>query len=311
MIKNILAVRNDRFGEFLLNIPAFRALKQSFPEARLSLVVSPACAELAGLVPYADDIIRWAQDRHSWREIFAFSRLLKKKKFGLCVIFNPSAEFNLISFLAGIPLRVGYDRKRAFLLNKKTPDLKHLGKKHEVEYNLELAALAGAKTDDLSLCLPLKGEDSRQAGLTVALHPWSSDPSKLWPIENFRALASRLAGLGRQVIIVGGKEEAQKSPVYFSGLGSGIVDLSGKTTLVELAALLKKCALLVSADSGPMHLACCVGTPVLALFRNDIAGKTARRWGPWGKGHAVIERSGLAQISAEEVLTKVKEMLAK
>ena len=80
---------------------------------------------------------------------------------------------------------------------------------------------------------------------------------------------------------------------------------------MELAALLKKCKLLISADSGPVHLASAVGTPVLALFRNDIPGKCAKRWGPWGKGHSVIEKSCLSDIKVDEVFENAKEMIEK
>ena len=72
---------------------------------------------------------------------------------------------------------------------------------------------------------------------------------------------------------------------------------------------MKKANLLVSGDSGPVHLAAAVGTPVIALFRNDLPGKTAKRWGPWGEGHLVIEREKLEDITVDEVVNKVKEKL--
>jgi len=72
---------------------------------------------------------------------------------------------------------------------------------------------------------------------------------------------------------------------------------------------LKRCALLVSGDSGPVHLAAAVGTPIVALFRNDLPGKTSKRWGPWGKGHTVIEKENLEDISVDEVFEKVKQRL--
>ncbi len=82
-----------------------------------------------------------------------------------------------------------------------------------------------------------------------------------------------------------------------------------RTTLPELAALLGRVGLLISGDSGPMHLAASTGTPVIALFRNDLPGKTAKRWGPWGSGHIVIERPDLEGITVDEVISKVKEAL--
>jgi ADP-heptose:LPS heptosyltransferase len=186
-----------------------------------------------------------------------------------------------------------------------------------VEYNLELTAAAGAYTSDKTLSLGvqdvLADNLMREFGLSagdilVALHPWTSDPVKQWPLESFLALAKRLAEFGGlKVVIVGGQEEEGRSRKLFGSQGKGLVDLTGKTTLKELAALLKKCRLLISGDSGPVHLASCVGTPVIALFRNDLPGKTAKRWGPWGSGNSVIEAEGLDRITVDEVFNRLRE----
>ncbi len=307
-IKKILAVRNDRFGEFLLNIPAFRALKKSYAGAKLTLLVSPYVRELAGCIDFVDEVISWENTRHKFSRIYRLSRELKAGNFDLCVIFNPSKELNIIAFLAGIPIRAGYNRKWAFLLTHKMEDKKYLGQKHEVEYNLELLNLIGIQTEDKALSLKI--DDGIIKGEDVALHPFTSDPVKQWPIENFRELAQRLVKeLNKKVIVVGGKEELNKSVAYFDNLGAGIINMTGKTTLIQLAALLRKCRLLISGDSGPVHLACAVGTQVLAIFRNDIPGKNAKRWGPWGKGHLVIEKPDIADITVDEVLDKARERL--
>jgi ADP-heptose:LPS heptosyltransferase len=307
-IKRILVVRNDRFGEFLLNTPAFRALKRNYPGAKLTLLVNPYVRELAGYIDCVDEVIAWENTKHKFSQIYRFSRNLKAGNFDLCVIFNPSRELNIIAFLAGIPIRVGYNRKWAFLLTHKMEDKKYLGQKHEVEYNLELLNLIGIKTEDKALSLKIDNGIIR--GEDIALHPFTSDPVKQWPIQNFRELAQRLVKeLNKKVIIVGGKEELTRGGAYFDNLGAGIVNMTGKTTLIQLASLLKKCGLLISGDSGPVHLACAVGTRVLALFRNDLPAKSAKRWGPWGEGHSVIEKPNLADISVDEVLGKVKEGL--
>ena len=299
LIKNILVIRNDRFGEFLLNIPVLRALKESYPESSLTLAVSPDTRELAQCIEYSDRVVVWDDN---------FKRGLRKQRFDICVVLNPAKEPHWAAFFAGIPVRVGYNRKWGLLLTHKIEDTKSLGLKHEVGYNLDLAALIGAKTDDTSLSLAkLPAYSNPEYAGAVAIHPYTSDSLKQWEPERFRELAKRvLDEFGLRVLIVGkdrgpGKEE-------FAGLGKNIVNLVNKTSLVELAQILKQCRLLVSCDSGPMHLAASVGTPVIALFRNDLPGKTARRWGPWGKGHIVIEKDKLADISTEEVLDKVKNI---
>ncbi len=317
--KNILLLRNDRFGEFLLNIPAFRALKETFAGARITVAVHPDVKELAQRIPYLNEVIEYGNTHHSFLEIVRMVRMLREKHFELAIMLNPSKEFNLIAYFLGIPVRAGYDRKWSFLLNRKMRDEKYLGLKHEIEYNLELVNLAGARTKDTSLELPIeddllnslfRGQDFSTAENLLAIHPFTSDALKQWPQDNFVKLARSLRDEpGARIIIIGGSEEREKSLELFSNIGQEIINMTGRTTLIQLAVLLKKCRLLVSGDSGPVHLACCVGTPVIALFRNDIPGKSPTRWGPWGEGHIVIHKKSLRDISVEEVIATVKQKL--
>jgi len=297
-IKKILVIRNDRFGEFLLNIPAIRALKVTYPQAKISLAVSPVVYELAGAVECADEVVVWDEQ---------FRRGLRKQKFDACVILNPTKEAHWACFWAGIPVRVGYGRKWGFLLTHRLKDTKHLGDRHEVDCNLELVGLIGAKTLDKTIKVKVDGNLFPEfAGEEiVAIHPFTSDPVKRWPVERFKNLALRIRReLGLGVVIVG--RTVDRGVPFVFDMGEGIVDMVNKTSLVELAALLKRCSLLVSCDSGPMHLAAAVGTPVVALFRNDLPGKTAKRWGPQGEGHTVIEKSNLIDINVDEVFGKAR-----
>ena len=301
MIKNILAIRNDRFGEFLLNIPALRALKETYPDSRLTLAVNPSVKDLAECIEYADQIAVWDDD---------FKKSLRKYKFDLCVVLNPTKEAHVLSFLSGIPKRVGYDRKWGILLTHKIPDKKNLGLSHEVEYNLDLVGLIKARTSDKSISLsklPVMA-NPKYAG-AVAIHPFTSDAVKQWPVERFQELAKALSIQGDshlRVLIVGKEEESGRK---FDNLGNNIISLVNKTSLVELAQILKQCKLLISCDSGPIHLAAAVGTQVIALFRNDLPGKTPHRWGPWGDKHIVIEKNSLSDIIVDEVLAKVKGII--
>ena len=295
MFKNILAIRNDRFGEFLLNIPAMRALKEKYPQAKLSVAVDFAICELAGAVECVHQALAWDEIKGN----------LRKYKFDLGVVLNPTKEAHWAVFWAGIPVRVGYDRKWGFLLTHKIKDTKHLGSRHEVDCNLELVSLVGAKTLDKTPKIKVDDSLFREfAGQEiVAVHPFTSDPLKQWPVERFGELARRIKReLGLKVVAVGLAQS-------ILDMGEGVDSLINKTSLRELAALLKRCSLLISCDSGPMHLAAAVGTPVVALFRNDLPGKIARRWGPRGEGQVVIERSDLNDITVDEVFEKVKQKL--
>ena len=310
-MKNILAVRNDRFGEFLLIIPALRALKERFPGSRITIAASPDVLELAEAVGYVDGTIAWENKKRPSGEILALVKKLKEKKFDLAVIFNPSKESNLVTFLAKIPVRVGYDRKWPWLLTDKMKDEKESSGKHEVDHNLELVGLVGASTKDRSLALNIKSADvlgALKGSPIVVIHPWTSDPVKQWPLKNFKKLIERFSGMN--VLVIGGREELLKNKNFLNDLPAEAVNLVGRTSLVGLAGILKRADILVSGDSGPVHLAAAVGTPVVALFRNDMPGKTAVRWGPWGNGHVVIEKAKLEYIAVDEVVKKVREKLA-
>jgi len=319
-IKNILAVRSDRFGEFLLNIPAMRALKENFKGSRLTLAVDPYVEGLARALGFVDEVVLWENRRHNWSEILKFSSRIRKDRFDLCVILNPSKDSHLAAFLGGVPVRLGYDRKWGFLLTHKIKDRKTLGEKHEVEYNLDLVSAVGVTTQDTSLRIPLAeaeiaraGEDFKlgASGKIVAIHPWTSDPVKQWPPEFFYSLTKKMLECnGIKIVVIGGKEEAIRAGALFKDMGGQFIDATGKTSLVQLAGLLKNCRLLISCDSGPAHLASCVGTPALVLFRSDLAGKTAKRWGPWGSGNYVIEKSKVTDITPEEVFNKAREALS-
>lgn len=319
--RKILAVRNDRFGEFLLTIPAFCALKQKFPQASLTLVVDGYVEQLAKRIPTVDEVVAWNNRRHSLSEIAAFSRILKQQRYDLGVIFNPSKELNIISFLAGIPLRAGYNRKWGFLLNRKIEDKKSEGLKHEVAYNLDLLKPLGINPDSSNLQFPLeiKSEDissTIRAEISayhddfIAVHPWASNKEKEWPLGKFESLVAALSQLtGSKIALIGGQDEVSKTAQFC--YNKQVINLTGKTSLIELAALFKQCRLLVTNDSGPMHLAAGIGLPVVAIFRKGPPSVSAKRWGPAGGNHLVLENENIEAIQVDEVLDAIKKILAR
>ncbi|TBR17906.1 glycosyltransferase family 9 protein [bacterium] len=310
-IKNILVVRNDRFGEFLLNIPAFRALKETYPQAKLIAAVNPYVKELAVCIPYIDEILEWPAGDHDFLEKFDLILRLKERNIDAVLILNPTRQWHLISYFAGIPIRAGYDRKMGFLLTDKIKDDKNLGARHEVYSNLEIAGLIGAYTEDKTLSINIEPKEADgilrkfkvdPEDTLFAVHPWTSDPVKEWPLDNFIGLVKKINSYANgKILIIGRREEVHRSFPIFGWMNDVVIDFTGRTSLRELGALLKRCKFLVSGDSGPVHLACTVGTPVLAIFRNDIAGKGPKRWGPWGDKNVVVEGATLSAITVDEV----------
>ncbi len=317
-IEKILVFRNDRLGEFLLIIPALRALKKVF-QAKITVVANPYLKELAKCIPEVDEVLIWEPKKHSLREIFSFSSLLRKKKFDLAVIFNPTKEAHLISFLSRIPLRLGYHRKWGFLLNRKIKDEKDQSRLHEVEYNLQLVKEIGAYTEDLSLRIELPQEElnktqdflisqTLEPKNYIVISPFCSNSLKEWPLKNFLELAEKL-GKDIKVVVTGSREDQERGRLFNGLKERGVLNLIGKTDLLQLAGILKYAEVLISNDSGPVHLACCVGVETVVLFGNTKPSQSSRRWRPWGEGHIVIQKPQIFQIRVEEVLRILKDAI--
>ncbi|MFC1631062.1 glycosyltransferase family 9 protein [Candidatus Omnitrophota bacterium] len=338
-IKKILVVRTDRMGDVLLNVPAIRALKQSFSCVIVALV-NPEIKELLSGVPEIDQIYAFNEQQWNKNLLFKliFLRQLRRMNCDLAVILNPSKRFHILTLLAGISLRLGYDRKWGCLLTHKIEDQKFKGAQHEVEYNLDLVRSIGADTQDKSISLKVEKQDREvvsdllsKQGVTdgekiVVLHPHSSNPAKCWPRENFVILCDQLQEQGLKVAIIGGVEQRKAARKLAALAKYPPINLSGKLSLKQLAAFFQRSSLLVSNDSGPVHVAAAAGAPTVVIFGRNLPGVSPRRWGPWGSGHLILHKDPgcnpcldrdcpynfkcLTAITPQEVLAAVQTGLA-
>lgn len=321
--RRILWVRTDRLGETLLSLPAAASLKAALPEATVGCLVRAELAPLAAHAPGVDRVIPYSDQepqRAWWLRAARLAASLRQQRWDAALIANPMKELHLAAWLARIPCRVGYDHKWSGLLTYRVPDRKQ-GERHEVDHNLDLVAalglgaappaswrLASFAEEAAQVRQALAREGADPDGPVLAVHPWASTASKRWPLERFQQLLKRLRDQRHAVVVIGGPEwrhEAQQ----LAAPGAGAVNLVGRLTLAQLGALLERTRLLVSADSGPVHLAAAVGTPTVALFGAADPAAGPRRWGPWGDGHRVIARESMAAIGLEDVLGTVMEML--
>ncbi len=322
-IRRLLFVRTDRLGETLLNLPAIHALRAVLPAAHLIWLVSPQMQELLAGHPDVDEVVAEPPLPDAWwPRAWVLSRLWRRWHPDTVIISNPTKAYHLAAWLARIPRRVGYRRKWGGLLTDAIPDRKALGSHHEVEYNLDLVktTLKVSTLSEPCMAVPVGAQEdeavarrlavgSNPGDRFVAIHPWTSNPRKQWPPARFRELIDRLAASAavRPVVIGGAAERAHVEDVLPSPHRA--IDLVGALSLKELAALLRHVRLLVSNDSGPVHLAAAVGTPVVALFGTGDPGSRPSRWGPWGAGHTVIQQP-LAQLSVDDVHRAVARYLA-
>ncbi|MDD4894003.1 MAG: glycosyltransferase family 9 protein, partial [Candidatus Omnitrophica bacterium] len=157
-LERILIVRTDRIGDVLLSTPVIKAFRDNYPHAYIAMMVSPYGKSVVEDNPYLDEVIVYDKDaKHkSWPRSLKFARNLKKKKFDVAVILHPTNRVHLVTFFAGIPRRVGYDRKLSFLLTDRIRHTKQSGQKHESEYALDLARYLGVEPKDKNIFLSVK-----------------------------------------------------------------------------------------------------------------------------------------------------------
>lgn len=311
----ILAIKLADIGDLLLVTPALRALRSAFPQAQLDLLVTPGSAvalegaDLYHRLLFFDkapfDHPRDALRVGSWGDLLRLARELRAGRYDTVILFHHlSLRFGALKHAAlllatGAPRRVGLDNGRGRFLTHRRPD-PGFGVQHELDYWLDLAALVGAPAVSRQPEIALAGPDRDIAGSwlppgdrpTVALHPGSGGYSlaRRWEPAKFARLGLRLRQeLNARLVLVG--TPADGTAELAAQLGPELVDLGGRTSLTQLAAVLERCDLLIGADSGVLHVASAVGTPTVALF-----GPTNHRaWAPaLPPGRLTVIRSGSA-----------------
>ncbi len=338
--KRILVIRTDRIGDVLLSTPVIRELRANYPNAFIGVMVSPYCRDILDGNPDVDEVIVYDKEiKHkSLVGNLRFVRKLRKYKFDLAIILHPTNRVHLLSYLAGIPQRAGFDRKMGFLLNRRIPHTKERGEKHESEYGLDLLKSLNMSVGSPVLFMPLKKESEewvkeyfkvngiKQDDKLLAINPGSSCPSKIWPLENFSKIADLLSEeYGFRVIITGGAKELPLAEKVASGMRSKALVLAGKTSVSQLASIIKRCTIFISNDSGPVHIACALRIPVISIFGRKQPGLSPKRWGPLAANSRILHKDAgcvecfahkcrvdfacLKKITVDDVLSCAHEIL--
>ncbi len=305
----ILIIRTDRLGDVILSTPVIKNLKLAFPQAHISFMCRPYTKEALLGNPWLDEVIVY--DKYGKHKSFfatiKFSFFLRKKQFDWAVILHPTNRVHLLAFLAGIPLRAGWDRKLGFLLNKKLFHTKDKGEKHELDYTLDVLRSLDVPIQEKNTYFPfdkkankrveelLKNKGLAEDDKFIAIHPSASCISKRWPIDHFMELIRLLKEKTNFKIIVI-SSEAEKSFVKRLTEELDVIDLCGSLGISELGSLLKRATLFISNDSGPVHIAASLNTPVISIFGRKDPGLSPTRWKPVGKQAYYIHKDAGCRI---------------
>jgi lipopolysaccharide heptosyltransferase II len=305
-VRRILVTRVDLLGDVVLSLPAVRALRRAYPDAQVDMLVLGATAPILAADPDVDRVLTfdpyfWRTPAAllrpaTWRAARTFLRTLRAARYDLALSVSGDIASILVR-LSGARRRVGYAAEAyPFLLTDPIAGGRYRIRKHEVRYVQALAQAAGgivAPGDEL-LSLAVVPEAARSVaallsrerhrlgrrGPLVAIHPGARNgQAKRWPPASIAALADHLAReLDALVVLTGAPSEKSLAGAVLARATAPLANLVGRTTVPELAALLAASDLLVTGDSGPMHIACALRTPVVALHGPTdpaISGPTA------------------------------------
>lgn len=300
--KNILIIKLSAIGDVIHALPVAPALKQRFPEANITWVVEKPAYDLLTNNPYIDDIIIF--DKPKFKSLGglltngrALAKQLHSKKIDLALDLQGLFKSSAISWMSGATTRLGYCNMRelSHLISKPVIGPNYAG--HVVDRYLDVARALGCEVTQ-PVFFPLSitpqeaataGKIAAQAGLRldiryVVMAPGTNWATKCWPVEHFAKLADKLFRDNIVPVLIGGIGDKRLAEDISALTNIPPIDLTGKTSLKQLAHIIKQASCFVGGDTGPMHLAVAVNTPVIALF-----GPTDPiRNGPYGGKHQVM-----------------------
>jgi lipopolysaccharide heptosyltransferase II len=291
--QHILVIRLDLIGDLVMSLPVIRTLKRTYPDAEIDLLAVPSSAaivavdpDLAQIIPYDPNIWRRPKaliQTKNWRTAFALRRRLKARHYDLAIsVFGNWAA--ILAALSGAPRRVGFGQESYLGFMTDNVAGRHWDPhdhQHEVDYCLALAQVAGATiTEDdrvpqltvLSQAQQEVEQLCQQEGITadkplLACHVSSNNgQSKRWPVPYWATLLDRLIREEEaNIVLIGAPNDLPLIEKITRRMHTQPINLAGKTSLTQLAALLQRADILITGDSGPMHIAAAVGTSVIAI----------------------------------------------
>ena len=320
-------------GDAVLAIPAMKAVREHFPHAEITLLVRPWVAGLFTSAPFIDKL--WSEEKPSG--LSDWTRLtirIRDRRFDLALLFPNSFESALMMFLSGVPRRIGYasDARRWMLTNSIVPSETP---RHQVQYYLDIVKIVTTSTEAPSIEIEATNEERANArkllmteGISsgapfLVLNPGAAYGSaKRWHEDRFADVADRLGReLNLRVVLIGSQTEGSIAEEIRRRMKAPAVVLNGKTSLGTLIGVLAESSLMITNDSGPMHVAAALGVPTVAIFGSTDARVT----GPCGRRtrvvkHAVecspcllrecpIDHRCMMGVTVEDVCKAAKELL--
>ncbi|CAK8723747.1 MAG: heptosyltransferase-2 [Candidatus Electronema aureum] len=301
---NILIRSTNWIGDAVMTTPAIRTIRRNFPKARITLLALPWVADVFTACPHIDRIFIYdKQGRHQGlRGKLRLAAELRAEQYDLAILLQNAFEAALITFIARIPTRAGYTTDgRGLLLTHGVRKHREIAQKHQVHYYQEMLEGLSLRRgpDELELfpdptAIQAADELLAQAlqgktGPIIGLNPSAAyGPAKRWPSAKYAALARRIAAAtGGLIVIFGTKADQEAAAEITAAAGEQVLNLTGRTNLSQAIACIARCQVFVTNDSGLMHVAAALNTPLVAVFGSTDHIAT----GPASERAAVIRHS--------------------
>jgi len=294
----ILVIRLSAIGDVLLATPLLRMMKRARPDCRVDFLVKNAYVSLLESNQHVDRIFE-LDTRSGWKGMLSLARTIRNERYDAVVDLQGNVRSRFLSLFSGAPVRTRarMNRVKRFLLVHLKRNF--YGKTLPVPFRFLKAAPFPVQDDGLGLDLSvpelIQSRIGRKLGKTgarqrgrVAMAPGAGRFTKQWPADRYAEVGNALAAKGYDLILLGGKQDATACAAVVRGMRTAPLDLSGKLSLLETAAALRLCDLLITGDTGVMHLASALHTKTIALF-----GPTTRHFGfaPFRTRAVVIEKT--------------------
>ena len=292
---NILIIKPSSIGDVVHTLPVWKLLRQHWPHARISWLIAPACAGMVQGLPDLQTIRfdrkRWGQAWHNPAaagELLRFQRSLRDQHFDLVLDFQGLFRSGWFAWQTAAATRVGFANAREFawlFYTQRVPV--PTMEQHSVDRYLKLLEAVGCPTAPVEFEFPVTDADRQKAdqllcnvGRFAILCPGANWLTKRWPVQRFAELVKPIKDrFGLQTIVAGGpgdRELGEQIP--------GTLNLCGQTTLMQLVASMQRASLVITNDSGPMHIAAALNRPLVAIFGPTNPVRT----GPFGHPNCVI-----------------------
>lgn len=273
----ILLIKPSSIGDVVHAIPVWRALRRRWPDAAITWLVAPTCANLIEGLPGLN-VLLFERKRlgQAWKslaamkELLAFQKTLRDAHYDLVVDLQGLFRSAWFARCTHAPVRVGFANAREFAWHFYTHGVRpYTMDQHAILRNMKVAAALGCDEADIAFEFPITDDDRAKAAQLApgdepfaVLCPGANWPTKRWPIDRFAQLPRPLATrLGLRTIVAGGPAEiplAQQIP--------DAINICGQTSLRQLTAILERATMVITNDSGPMHIAAALGRPLVSLF---------------------------------------------